>query len=472
MKRWMVPVFLISILFIAACGGGSSNSSGTSATSGTTTAPTAPTGVSAACGANKITVSWTASSGATSYKVYRSTASGGAGTLLGTATASPYDDTTGTAATAYYYTVKATNSAGDSAASSEATETFRTLMGGSLQGKSLALTGAVTLFAGQAGFSGMTDGAAASAKFSLPQGITTDDTNLYVADYLNNAIRQVVLATGAVSTLAGSASGASGSADGAGTAATFFRPYDITNDGTNLYVTDYNNRTIRKIVIATGAVTTLAGQAGTSGTADGTGAAATFSGPKGITTDGTNLWVVDVAAGGSAVRRIVIATGVVTTFAGNLGSVGHVDGVGTAALFNNLEGITTDGTSLYVTDRYYNDIRKIDIATAAVSAFVGDYTAYPAGYADGAGTAARFNKPMGITTDGASLYVTEYTNQLVRKVDTATGAVTTLAGTQGSSGTTDGTGAAAKFSSPHGIVAGCDSLFVAEYGNSDIRRIR
>ena len=113
-----------------------------------------------------------------------------------------------------------------------------------------------------------------------------------MADTSNHTIRQVVIATGVVTTLAGTA-GSSGSTDATGTAAMFRSPYGITTDGTNLYVTDGDNHTIRKIVIATGVVTTLAGTAGLSGSTDATGTAARFYYPFGITTDGTNLYVAD-----------------------------------------------------------------------------------------------------------------------------------------------------------------------------------
>src|SRR6185369_5932983 len=85
--------------------------------------------------------------------------------------------------------------------------------------------------------------------------------------------------TRSVTTFAGSATGK----DGTGASATFINPAGITNDGTNLYVTDGDN-TIRKIVIASGEVFTLAGTPGVYGSADGTGAAASFNQPKGIVT--------------------------------------------------------------------------------------------------------------------------------------------------------------------------------------------
>jgi hypothetical protein len=160
-----------------------------------------------------------------------------------------------------------------------------------------------------------------------------------------------------VITIAGIA-GITGSADGTGTAARFNLPYGIATDGTNLYVADYGNSTIRKIVISTGVVTTIAGTAGTTGSADGTGAAATFYSPVGIATDGTNLYVAD--RGNNNIRKILISSGVVMTIAGDpTGASGSADGTGAAATFNSPAGIATDGTNLYVADTYNSTIRKI-----------------------------------------------------------------------------------------------------------------
>jgi hypothetical protein len=96
---------------------------------------------------------------------------------------------------------------------------------------------------------GAVDGVASTATFNFPIGITTDGTNLYVADADNNKIRQIVIASGGVSSLTGTTNtvGAAGAADGTGTTATFNVPYSITTNGTNLYVVDSGNSTIRKI---------------------------------------------------------------------------------------------------------------------------------------------------------------------------------------------------------------------------------
>ncbi|SVC59026.1 uncharacterized protein METZ01_LOCUS311880, partial [marine metagenome] len=205
-------------------------------------------------------------------------------------------------------------------------------------------------------------------------------------------------------------SGSTGSTNATGTSASFNYPRDITTDGTNLYVADYNNHTIRKIVISTGAVTTLAGSAGSSGSTNATGTSARFKYPRGITTDGTNLYVAD--ADNHLIRKIVISTGAVTTLAGS-GSSGSTDGTGTSAKFNSPRGITTDGQNLYVGDYSNNKIRKIVISTGAVTTLAGSGSS---GSTDGTGTSASFYNPSGITSYGTNLYVGDYSNHKIRKI--------------------------------------------------------
>ncbi|GHV80811.1 hypothetical protein AGMMS49944_26020 [Spirochaetia bacterium] len=312
---------------------------------------------------------------------------------------------------------------------------------------------------------GNADGTGTAARFDYPSGITTDGSgNLYVADYRNHSIRKIVIASGVVTTIAGS--GTAGSADGMGTAAQFNYPYDITTDGSgNLYVADNGNHRIRKIVIASGAVTTLAGS--TQGYADGTGTAAQFNAPDGITTDGSRyLYVAD--SGNHRIRKIVIASGAVTTLAGS-GTQGYADGTGTAARFWSPTGITTDGSeNLYVADYGNHRIRKIVIASGAVTTLAGSIY----GYADGMGTAAWFRNPDGITTDGGgNLYVADSVNNRIRKIVISSGVVTTFAGS-GTRGYADGTGTAARFWSPTGITTdGSGNLYVTDRYNARIRQI-
>ncbi|MEK6699123.1 MAG: hypothetical protein AABZ10_08795 [Nitrospirota bacterium] len=323
----------------------------------------------------------------------------------------------------------------------------------------------VTTIAGEKMTSGSTDGTGTAARFNFAAGITTDGTNLYVADTYNHTIRKVVISTAEVTTLAGTA-GVSGSTDGTGAAALFNYPQGITMDGTNLYIADTNNYTIRKVVISTGEVTTLAGTAGAFGSTDESGPAARFGAPSGITTDGTSLYVADTWNG--TIRKIVISTGEVTTLAGTAGAFGSADGTGADARFSYTTGIASDGTNLYVVDNRSNTIRKIVIATGDVTTLAG--TAGVSGSTDGTGSAAFFFSPQAITRDETNLYVADTANRTIRKIVIPTGEVTTLAGAAGAPGSTDGSATAARFGAPYGITTDGTSLYVTDRGT--IRKIQ
>ena len=301
--------------------------------------------------------------------------------------------------------------------------------------------------------------------FYQPNGITTDGKTLYVTDVWNHLVRKVGISTGAVTTIAGQ-SGVMGSQDGTGLAATFRFPVAITTDGTNLYVTE-NSSVVRKIVIATGEVSALAGSYMANGCTDGIGKEARFYAPGGITTDGTSLFVLD--CWNHTIRKIDLTTRAVTTFAGRPGVIGSADGVGAAAGFGWLKDVTTDGTALYETEYDGNSVRKIVIATAEVSTIAGGPSTY--GSTDGIGMAARFDYPAGITTDGTSLYIVDIYNATIRKMDLSSGMVTTLAGSVGQTGSTDGNGSAARFNFPIGITSDGASLFVTDGSNNTIRKI-
>jgi len=336
------------------------------------------------------------------------------------------------------------------------------LMGGAIQSLLSGLTGASTVLAGPISgttTSGNTDATGTAARFSFPRGATTDGTNIYVADEANHRIRKIVISTGVVTTVAGNGSG---NTDGTGTSALFSSPRGVTTDGTNLYVADSGNHRIRKIVLSSGVVTTVAGNG--SGNTDGTGTAALFNTPEGITTDGTNLYVADTS--NHRIRKIVISSGVVTTVAGN-GS-GSTNGTGTAALFNTPTGITTDGTNLYVVDVVNHRIRKIVISTAVVTTFAGNGQ----GSTDGTGTAALFSFPDGITMDGTNLYVVDNGNHTIRKIVISSAVVTTIAGSVGNTGDSDGTGTAALFNQPRGITTDGTALYIGGYQTNKIRKIQ
>ena len=307
-------------------------------------------------------------------------------------------------------------------------------------------------------------------KFSHPRGLTVDTSgNLFIVDTQNNAIRKIT-SDGTVSNFVGVPNLTNmGSIDGLSGVASFAKPYGIIDDNSgNLFVSDSYNHTIRKIVKSTGTTTTFAGSAGSNNFADGTGSSARFNYPDGITIDSSgNLYVCDTF--NDSIRKITPA-GVVTTFAGTAGTIGSTDGTGSAARFKNPYAITIDSSdNLYVCDTYNNTIRKITPA-GVVSTIAG--TAGSEGSTDGTGSAARFKYPYGITIDSSgNLYVCDTYNFTIRKI-TPAGVVSTIAGTAGSNGFTDGTGSAARFKYPYTItIDGGDNLYIGDSGNHTIRRI-
>ncbi len=257
------------------------------------------------------------------------------------------------------------------------------------------------------GSRGNADGTGADASFDYPRGLGTDGRKLYITESANHAVRRLDLESTFAETLAGS--GSSGDSTGIGMAAEFNVPTRTTTDGTYVYVADTGNHRIKRIDPETKEVVILAGS-GSPGGDDGFGEFATFDGPRGITTDGTHLFVADQQ--GNTVRRIDLSTRQVITFAGS-GSFATTDGTGTSAEFKFPRDVTTDGEYLYVTDGA-NLIRRIHIGTAVVDTIAGTGSE---GHSDGNGTSASFDFPNGITTDGTYLYIADFKNQVIRRIE-------------------------------------------------------
>lgn len=334
--------------------------------------------------------------------------------------------------------------------------------------------------------------------FTIPntQGLVYDAANqtLYLADSQRNQI--LAFPVGAFDYTVVAGSGIAGYTDASGTAAQFASPHGmaLSADGSTLYVADTNNEVIRAVVIATGAVTTLAGQKGVFRSTDGAGAAASFCQPTGLDIDpaGANLYISDQC--GFSIRQLALASTTVSTIAGS-GAIGQSDGAAASATFKNLSGVRVDPHSsaplLYIMDD--NKIRALTLnANPTVFTLAGGSGP---GQADGNSGAAGFYNPLNLTavanlagSGTTTLFVADTLNGLLRRVDianplTATNSasvnVTTLAGQPSHRGNADGPGtgadfsgaSTAEFSQPEGIVTDGKVAYVADSINGAIRKI-
>jgi sugar lactone lactonase YvrE len=271
-----------------------------------------------------------------------------------------------------------------------------------------------------------------------------------------------------------------GYVDATAVAAKFSASTDIASDGTYIYQTDTYNNVIRKIEIATGVTTTLAGFEGsntlstTSLVDAATGGAARFNVPSGIVYDSVTGYLYVSDSGNCAIRRVHPTTGETLTIAGSYPTpsctfLNHA--TGTSARFYIPRGLTVMGGALYVVDSYNHRIRKIVLTapyavTTAAGAGVSGVTASTLAL-------SRFNYPTGIANDGTHLYVMDTNNNRVRKVDLAGNTVTNIAGTTTAGYINNATGTTARFSSPRGIAYSStqNALYIGDYGNHAIRKV-
>jgi len=418
----------------------------------------------------------------------------------------------------------------------------------------------VVTFAGAAGSPGFSDAAGQFARFNFPNSLAVDAaTNVYVADGGNNAVRLITPA-GAVTTLAG---GQAGSADGVGTNAQFNMPCGIAVDAaTNVYVADLYNYEIRRLsrVAGTWVVQTVAGKPGIPGRTDGVASFARFQffnargnpnglamGPAGdlfiadsennlirrgtlyqgllftalpqntaaLVGDTINLsaaavgaipmtyqWLLNGAPVSGATNATLTLTNLLTNAAGSysvivsnsagftnsppalvaalpplavwtiggVGAIGTADGRGLAARFNNPRGLAVDPSgNLFIADTANETICQCS-PIGQVTTLAGGPQA--ASSTDGIGAAARFSTPCGVSVDlYSNVYVADTANNTVRVIS-RTGAVTTLAGVPGSSGYGDGLSQTALFNQPFGVaVDRAGVVYVADTYNQRIRVI-
>ena len=276
-------------------------------------------------------------------------------------------------------------------------------------------------------------------------GIAADaGGNLYLADPVNGVINKIS-PTGVFQAFAGQ-SGTHGYSDGTGAGAQFMGPTGVAVDSNgNVYVADRGANTIRKIT-PSGAVTTIAGAPGSFGYQDGPGSQARFEEPAAIATDAAgNLFVADSAQ--ESVRKIDLA-GTVSTIAGIPETFGlqgiAVDGQGNVFV----SGGPPDFYAAMLGVPYPDTIYKVS-PSGSVTTFAGQLLVN--GSSDGTGTEALFYNPVGLATDAAgNLFVADSLNGTIREIS-PDGVVMTVAGTVGSRALVDGVGSQARFNGPIGV---------------------
>ena len=335
-------------------------------------------------------------------------------------------------------------------------------------------TGTITTIAGtgERGFSG-DGGPAVEAQIPSPTGVAVDGAgNVYIADTYYHRVLKVD-STGTITTIAGTGErGFSGDGGPAVEARISWEFRIAVDSGGNLYIADTYNHRVRK-VDSTGTITTIAGTGVSGFSGDGGPAVeARLNAPESVAVDGAgNVYIADTY--NPRIRK-VDSTGTITTIAGTgVSGFSGDGGQAVEALVSRAFGIAVDsGGNLYIADTDNQRVRKVDsmgtittIAGTGVSGFSWD---------GGPAVEARISKTFGVAVDrGGNLYIADTGSHRVRKVD-STGTITTIAGTgeRGFSGD-GGPATRARITSPSGLaVDGAGNLYIADLGNSRIRRLK
>ena len=298
-----------------------------------------------------------------------------------------------------------------------------------------ATTGIITTVAGTgtAGYNG--DGALATvSQLNKPFGVAIDPSgNIYIADGANNRIRKISAATGIISTVAGNGTaGYNGDSISAITAQIKSPNSVCIDNGGNIYFSDQNNHRIRKVTIATGNITTVAGNGISGFLGDGASAiSAKLNSPSGIALDvNNNIYIADF--NNHRIRKVTVSTGMITTIAGNGNAVYDADGVAanTTGLANPHDVFVNSAGHVFIVDYGNGRIRKVNATTGLISTVAGDGSFAFAGD-NGPATSAKFKGPISITFDNAgNYYIADFFNYRIRKVTQPVFSNNTISGSQ------------------------------------------
>ncbi len=317
---------------------------------------------------------------------------------------------------------------------------------------------------------------ALSSALQLPEGGLDMDAsgNIYFADYGNNRVRKLNVSTGILTNIAGNGSTGFGGDGGLATSAQIWGPCAVKVDKIgNVYIADYSNNRIRMVDVATGTITTIAGTGvGTYSLNNVLAVNASFPSPTGIAID--SIGNVYFSHPGGYVRKIDKATGIISIVAGTGTSGYNGDGIlATNAQLNTPYGLAFDKfQNLYIADRGGYRIRKISAATGSISTVAGNGIYGNSG--DGAAaTLANLKDPWDVAVDtSGNMFIADRFDCKIRKVNSS-GIISIYAGT-GSAGFSGDGGSAttAQLQSPSGVcVNACGGLIITDRGNSRIRKV-
>ena len=339
-----------------------------------------------------------------------------------------------------------------------------------------AASGTISTIAGtgERGYSG-DGGPATEAQLSDLRGVAVDgDGNVYIADTDNHRIRKVDAASGTINTIAGTGEEGYSGDGGLATQAQLHAPLDVAVDGQgNVYIADLWNHRIRKVNAATGIISTIAGTGNQDYSGDGGPATqAELNGPHGVTLDATgNLYIGDYW--NNRVRKVEAATGTISTFAGLGWPPGYSGdgGPATEAQLTKVSGVAVDGEgNVYIVDTGNHRIRKVEVATATIGTLAGTTDVGEGGPA----TSSRLVQPRSVAVDGTGhVYIADIWSHSIRRVDAFTGTISTFAGTgvRGYSGN-DGPANEAQLHEPEAVaVDGAGNVYIADSANQRIRRV-
>lgn len=320
---------------------------------------------------------------------------------------------------------------------------------------------------------------AVSTNLSSPTGVAIDGAgNIYVSDWLNYRVRKIDRSTGMISTVAGTGTWSLTRDGGPAVQAGLNGPYDVAVDGSgNVFIADYGNHLIRRVDAVTGIITSVAGNGSFSFSGDGGPATqAGLYNPSGVALDTAgNIYIAD--SSNLRVRKVDAATGLITTVAGG-GNPPDGLGDGGPAIQADIAGpmdIALDGSgNIFIADDYHHRIRRVDAVTGIITTVAGTGGW---GFSGDGGPAIQANlyNPRGVSLDAAgNIYISEFYNDRIRKVDASTGIITTIAGNGGEGFSGDGGPAIqARLYHPRGGVAidGSGNIYIPDCENMRIRKV-